>query len=196
MLQYSIIVSFYSRFNTKYCFYSFLHSIRASDSCSEFISDFLKLNNGFLFNFFEFFNKCDESATPFKHGQYDDCQVRKHELYNMEVPNFNGFGNLFTLWITGRTSIDSWEVLERSFWCFYYNSESRLLTLEFKGESFAYIHEFHSFTFNLGSYSRLPFAIEVWKVLENRFSSISRSHIMNLKGELHNLKKEAENQSS
>ena len=31
-------------------------------------------------------------------------------------------------------------------------------------------------------------AIEVWKVLENRFSSISRSHIMNLKGELHNLK--------
>ena len=32
-------------------------------------------------------------------------------------------------------------------------------------------------------------AIEVWKVLENRFSSISRSHIMNLKGELHNLKK-------
>ena len=32
-------------------------------------------------------------------------------------------------------------------------------------------------------------AIEVWKVLENMFSSISRSHIMNLKGELHNLKK-------
>ena len=32
-------------------------------------------------------------------------------------------------------------------------------------------------------------AIEVWKVLENRFSSISRSHIMNLKSELHNLKK-------
>ena len=32
-------------------------------------------------------------------------------------------------------------------------------------------------------------ALEVWKVLENRFSSISRSHIMNLKGELHNLKK-------
>ena len=32
-------------------------------------------------------------------------------------------------------------------------------------------------------------AMEVWKVLENRFSSISRSHIMNLKGELHNLKK-------
>nr|POE84738.1 hypothetical protein CFP56_64955 [Quercus suber] len=31
--------------------------------------------------------------------------------------------------------------------------------------------------------------IEVWKILENRFSSISRSHIMNLKGELHNLKK-------
>ena len=29
------------------------------------------------------------------------------------------------------------------------------------------------------------FAMEVWKVLENRFSSISRSHIMNLKGELH-----------
>lgn len=32
-------------------------------------------------------------------------------------------------------------------------------------------------------------AMEVWKVLENRFSSISRSHILNLKGELHNLKK-------
>ena len=32
-------------------------------------------------------------------------------------------------------------------------------------------------------------AIEVWMVLENRFSSISRSHIMNLKSELHNLKK-------
>ena len=31
--------------------------------------------------------------------------------------------------------------------------------------------------------------MDVWKVLENRFSSISRSHIMNLKGELHNLKK-------
>ena len=30
-------------------------------------------------------------------------------------------------------------------------------------------------------------ALEVWKVLENRFSSISRSHVMNLKGELHNL---------
>lgn len=35
-------------------------------------------------------------------------------------------------------------------------------------------------------------AMEVWKVLENRFSSISRSHIMNLKGELHNLKKGAD----
>ena len=32
-------------------------------------------------------------------------------------------------------------------------------------------------------------AIEVWKVLENRFSSVSMSHIMNLKCELHNLKK-------
>ena len=32
-------------------------------------------------------------------------------------------------------------------------------------------------------------AKEVWKVLENRFSSISRSHIMNLKGELHNIRK-------
>ena len=32
-------------------------------------------------------------------------------------------------------------------------------------------------------------AIEVWKVLENHFSSISRSHIMNLKGELHNIRK-------
>ena len=32
-------------------------------------------------------------------------------------------------------------------------------------------------------------ALEVWKVLENRFSSISRSHVINLKGELHNLKK-------
>nr|XP_023877707.1 callose synthase 7-like [Quercus suber] len=32
-------------------------------------------------------------------------------------------------------------------------------------------------------------ALEVWKVLENRFSSISRSHVMNLKGELHNVKK-------
>lgn len=31
--------------------------------------------------------------------------------------------------------------------------------------------------------------VEVWKVLENRFSSISRPHIMNLKGELHNLRK-------
>ena len=35
-------------------------------------------------------------------------------------------------------------------------------------------------------------ALEVWKVLENRFSSISRSHVMNLKGELHNLKKGAD----
>ena len=32
-------------------------------------------------------------------------------------------------------------------------------------------------------------ALEVWKVLENRFSSFSRSHVMNLKGELHNVKK-------
>ena len=32
-------------------------------------------------------------------------------------------------------------------------------------------------------------AQEVWKVLEHRFSSISRSHVMNLKGELHNEKK-------
>ena len=35
-------------------------------------------------------------------------------------------------------------------------------------------------------------SIEVWKVLENRFSSVSRSHIMNLKSELHNLKKGSE----
>lgn len=35
-------------------------------------------------------------------------------------------------------------------------------------------------------------AMEVWKVLENTFSSISRSHILNLKGELHNLKKGAD----
>ena len=35
-------------------------------------------------------------------------------------------------------------------------------------------------------------AMEVWKVLENRFSSISMSHVMNLKGELHNLKKGAD----
>ena len=34
-----------------------------------------------------------------------------------------------------------------------------------------------------------PTALEVWKVLENRFSSVSRSHIMNLKSELHNLNK-------
>ena len=32
-------------------------------------------------------------------------------------------------------------------------------------------------------------AMEVWKVLENRFSSICRSYVMNLKGELHNIKK-------
>ena len=32
-------------------------------------------------------------------------------------------------------------------------------------------------------------ALEVWKVLENKFSSFSRSHVMNLKGELHNVKK-------
>lgn len=32
-------------------------------------------------------------------------------------------------------------------------------------------------------------AMEVWKVLENRFSTFSRSHVMNLKGELHNIKK-------
>ena len=32
-------------------------------------------------------------------------------------------------------------------------------------------------------------AIDVWKVLENRFSSISGSHVMNLKGELHNIRK-------
>jgi len=32
-------------------------------------------------------------------------------------------------------------------------------------------------------------AMEVWKVLKNRFSSISRSHVMNLEGELHNIKK-------
>ena len=34
-------------------------------------------------------------------------------------------------------------------------------------------------------------ALEVWKVLENRLSSISKSHVMNLKGELHNIKKGA-----
>ena len=32
-------------------------------------------------------------------------------------------------------------------------------------------------------------AMEVWKVPENRFSSIFRSHVMNLKGELDNIKK-------
>ena len=32
-------------------------------------------------------------------------------------------------------------------------------------------------------------AVEVWKVIENRFSSVSTSHILNLKSELHNLKK-------
>ena len=32
-------------------------------------------------------------------------------------------------------------------------------------------------------------ATKVWKVLENRFSSISRSHIMNLQGELYSIKK-------
>ena len=32
-------------------------------------------------------------------------------------------------------------------------------------------------------------AMELWKVLENRFSSISRSHVMNHKVELHNIKK-------
>lgn len=32
-------------------------------------------------------------------------------------------------------------------------------------------------------------ATDVWKVLENRFSSISRSRVLNLKGELHNMKK-------
>lgn len=32
-------------------------------------------------------------------------------------------------------------------------------------------------------------AIDVWKVLENRFSSISGSHVMKLKGESHNMKK-------
>ena len=35
-------------------------------------------------------------------------------------------------------------------------------------------------------------ALEVWKVLENKFSSISKSHLMNLRGELHNLKKGAD----
>ena len=35
-------------------------------------------------------------------------------------------------------------------------------------------------------------ALKVSKVLENRFSSISRSHVINLKGELHNLKKGAD----
>ena len=35
-------------------------------------------------------------------------------------------------------------------------------------------------------------ALEVWKVLDNRFSFISRSHVMNLKGEVHNLKKSIE----
>ena len=32
-------------------------------------------------------------------------------------------------------------------------------------------------------------AVEVLKVIENRFSSVSTSHILNLKSELHNLKK-------
>ena len=32
-------------------------------------------------------------------------------------------------------------------------------------------------------------AMEVWKVLENKFYSFSRSHAMNIKGELHNIKK-------
>ena len=47
-------------------------------------------------------------------------------------------------------------------------------------------------------------AMDVWRVLENRFSLISRSHVMNLKGELHNIRKwsdsidvyQLENQSS
>lgn len=32
-------------------------------------------------------------------------------------------------------------------------------------------------------------AMEVWKVLENKFYSFSRLHAMNIKGELHNIKK-------
>lgn len=32
-------------------------------------------------------------------------------------------------------------------------------------------------------------AMKVWKVPENRFSSVFRSHVMNLKGELDNIKK-------
>lgn len=84
-----------------------------------------------------------------------DYQVRQHELHSMEAPNLNGLGNLFTLWITRRTSIESWEVLERSFWCYYNNSKSKLLTLEVKGESFAYIHEFHFVTFHFGFYNSL-----------------------------------------
>ena len=40
-------------------------------------------------------------------------------------------------------------------------------------------------TLTMGCHS----AMEVWRVLENHFSSISRSHIMNLKGELHNIRK-------
>ena len=39
-------------------------------------------------------------------------------------------------------------------------------------------------------------ALEVWKVLENRFSSISRSHVMNLNGELHNIRKGADSVDS
>ena len=35
-------------------------------------------------------------------------------------------------------------------------------------------------------------ALEVWKVLENKLSSISRSHVMNLKGELHNIRNGAD----
>lgn len=34
--------------------------------------------------------------------------------------------------------------------------------------------------------------IDVWNLLKNRFSSISRSHVMNLKGELHNIRKGSE----
>ena len=72
------------------------------------------------------------------------------------------------------------------------NSKSILLTLEVKGEIFAYIMSSTLSPSILALTVVCSFAIEVWKVLENRFSSISRSHIMNLKGELQNLKKGAD----
>ena len=113
-------------------------------------------------------------------------------LVNQPPSLLSNMSNMMTMKLENTNyivwSIDSREISQRSFWNIHYNCESRLLSLEKEKTLLTFISSTLSPSI-LALTVGCATAMEVWKVLENRFSSISRSHIMNLKGELHNLKK-------